>query len=103
MRLASLFHARGIPIARPRAMERPHSTPQRETKEAEMTEHTDRRTVPTLPVTSEVGDEGGSYAEPTLQVATRAGDVSASNEPPAPAARVSPATAADAEPPSMIR
>jgi hypothetical protein len=34
---------------------------------------TDNRTRPSLPVTSEVGGEGGSFADPTVQVASREG------------------------------
>ncbi len=34
---------------------------------------TDNRTEPELPVTAEVGDEGGSFADPTLQVDTFSG------------------------------
>jgi hypothetical protein len=33
-----------------------------------------------LPVTAEVGGEGGSYADPTVQVATFEGDVPRSSE-----------------------
>lgn len=36
---------------------------------------TDDRTEGRLPVTAEVGSEGGSYADPTVQVATFDGDV----------------------------
>lgn len=34
-----------------------------------------------LPITAEVGGEGGSYADPTQQVATFQGDVAGSGEP----------------------
>jgi hypothetical protein len=34
---------------------------------------TDDRTEPRLPVTGEVGGEGGSFADPTVQVATSRG------------------------------
>jgi hypothetical protein len=34
-----------------------------------------RDTEPELPVTAEVGGEGGSFAEPTIQVPTKKGDV----------------------------
>ena len=36
---------------------------------------TDERTEPALPMTAEVGGEGGSYADPTVQVATFEGDL----------------------------
>lgn len=36
---------------------------------------TDDRADKTLPVTSEVGSEGGSFADPTHQVATFTGDI----------------------------
>jgi hypothetical protein len=36
---------------------------------------TDDRADKKLPVTGEVGSEGGSYADPTLQVATFEGDL----------------------------
>ena len=36
---------------------------------------TDSRTEGQLPVTGEVGSEGGSFADPTVQVATFEGDV----------------------------
>lgn len=36
---------------------------------------TDSRTKPQLPITGEVGSEGGSFADPTVQVATFEGDV----------------------------
>ena len=36
---------------------------------------TDDRTEPKLPVTAEVGSEGGSYADPTVQRATHEGDI----------------------------
>lgn len=36
---------------------------------------TDDRTHPPLPVTSEVGGEGGSFADPTTQVASREGQL----------------------------
>jgi hypothetical protein len=39
-----------------------------------MSEHDDRRE-PTLPVTAEVGSEGGSFADPATQVSTFEGDV----------------------------
>jgi hypothetical protein len=37
--------------------------------------HTDERTDKTLPVTGEVGGEGGSFADPTHQVSTLTGDI----------------------------
>jgi hypothetical protein len=41
--------------------------------------HTDDRADKKLPVTAEVGGEGGSFADPTHQVSTFEGDVSNSN------------------------
>jgi hypothetical protein len=35
----------------------------------------ENRTEPKLPVTAEVGGEGGSFADPTVQVATQEGDI----------------------------
>jgi hypothetical protein len=46
-----------------------------------------------LPVTTEVGSEGGSPADPTLQVATRTGGLSRSDPPAAPAGEVAGAVA----------
>jgi hypothetical protein len=37
-----------------------------------------------LPVTAEVGGEGGSYADPTYQIATNRGDVPTTEEQAAP-------------------
>ena len=37
--------------------------------------HTDDRADKKLPVTGEVGSEGGSYADPTLQIAPFEGDL----------------------------
>jgi hypothetical protein len=45
-----------------------------------MSESDDRREHK-LPVTAEVGGEGGSYADPTTQVATFEGDVERTSEP----------------------
>lgn len=42
---------------------------------------TDSRTAPKLPVTGEVGSEGGSFADPTIQVATFEGDVARTRAP----------------------
>jgi hypothetical protein len=37
-----------------------------------------------LPVTAEVGSEGGSYADPTFQEATERGDIDSASQPVAP-------------------
>lgn len=41
----------------------------------------DKTHEPKLPVTAEVGGEGGSFADPTTQVATFEGDVPNAGEP----------------------
>lgn len=41
----------------------------------------DQKHEPRLPVTAEVGGEGGSFADPTTQVATFEGDVPNAGEP----------------------
>ena len=52
-----------------------------------------------LPVTAEVGDEGGSYADPTIQVPTFHEDLGRTDE----IVSDAPAIPADAEPPPRVR
>jgi hypothetical protein len=47
----------------------------------ETKEHTSPRPAESLPVTSEVGSEGGSYADPTAQVATEKGHLPVAKPP----------------------
>lgn len=52
-----------------------------------------------LPVTAEVGDEGGSYADPTIQVPTFHEDLGRTDE----TVSDAPAIPADAEPAPRVR
>jgi hypothetical protein len=47
----------------------------------ETKEHTSSRPAESMPVTSEVGSEGGSYADPTAQVATETGHLPVAKPP----------------------